>query len=126
MTCWEDDAIDTAARCYGCEDRVRICCGECSAKEEVKNGIHRCESCDVKRCDNCRIKECQGNNNCRSCMKMVAPQLLELTMEQNQQLKNEVADLNGKNELLRVENGNLHSKNIELRDKLSVIRVIAS
>jgi FtsZ-binding cell division protein ZapB len=59
-------------------------------------------------------------------MKMVAPQLLELTMEQNQQLKNEVADLKGKNELLRVENGNLHSKNIELRDKLSVIRVIAS
>ncbi len=130
-TCWEDDAVDTALRCQGC--RERACCGDCSAKEEVQNGVHRCVSCDKIRCDNCRIIECQGSNNCRSCMKMVAPQLLELTMEQNQQLKNEVADLKGKAELLRVENGNLrsrneslHSKNIELRDKLSVIRVIAS
>ena len=129
MTCWED--VDRITRCDGC--RETACCGECSQKEEV-NGVHICEGCDEVRCDNCRITECHlGNNNCRFCMKMVAPQLLELTMEQNQQLKNEVADLNGKNELLRVENGNLHSrneslhsKNIELRDKLSVIRVIAS
>ncbi len=131
LTCLEDVAVDTPLRCGGCWERS--CCGDCSAKEEVQNGVHRCVSCDEIRCDNCRIIECQGSNNCRSCMKMVAPQLLELTMEQNQQLKNEVADLKGKAELLRVENGNLrsrneslHSKNIELRDKLSVIRVIAS
>lgn len=123
-TCWEDDAIDSATRCGCC--RVRSCCRECSQKEGV-NGVHMCEGCDEVRCDNCRIKEChQGNNNCRSCMKMVAPQLLQLAMEQNRQLKNEVADLKGKTELLRDENGNLRSKNIELRDKLSVIRVIAS
>ena len=83
-------------------------------------------SCNEVRCDNCRVKECQGNNNCKSCAKLVAPQLLEQIMEQNRQLKNEVADLKDDNELLRVENKNLHSKNIELRDKLSVIRVIAS
>jgi hypothetical protein len=46
-------------------------------------------------------------------MKMVAPQLLEQTMKQNRQMKNEIADLKG--------------EIIELRDKLSVIhRVIAS
>jgi regulator of replication initiation timing len=59
-------------------------------------------------------------------MKIVAPQLVVQTMAQNRHLKLEVAALQDENELLRVENKNLHSKNIELRDKLSVIRVIAS
>ena len=112
-SCQENDAVDTALRCQVCWGRV--CCGECSAKEEVQNGVHRCLSCDKSRCDNCRIKECKGDNNCRSCMKIVAPQLLELTMEQNQQLKNEVAYLKGKIELSA-------SKITELSDKLSGIQ----
>ncbi|KAL7456583.1 hypothetical protein ACHAWC_008046 [Mediolabrus comicus] len=123
-SCQENDAVDTALKCQGCWGRV--CCGECTAKEEVKNGVHRCLSCDKSRCDSCRIKECKGNNNCRSCMKIVATQLVVQTMEQNRHLKLDVAALQDENELLRVENKNLHSKNIELRDKLSVIRVIAS
>ena len=110
FSCDEDDAVDTPTVCGAC--RLRSCCRECSQKEGV-NGVHRCVSCDEFRCDDCRIKECQGNNNCRSCMKIVATQLLEQTIEQNRQLKNEISDLKG--------------EIIELRDKLSVIqRVIAS
>jgi hypothetical protein len=100
--------------CYSCHEcrycvecNERCCCVECSEKEGV-NGVHWCDVCDSMLCDNCRLEECHnGDNNCKACVKMIAPLLAPLLMEENRQLRDkneevmdEIKNLTDDNELL--------------------------
>jgi hypothetical protein len=120
-TCEQDV---TEPSCKGCDGIACFerCCMECSEKEGV-NGVHWCDVCETKRCDKCRVKECQrGDNNCKACVKMIAPLLLgqnRQLRDKNEEMSNEIKSLKDRNKLLGDENK-------KLRGKLNVIRHMAS
>ncbi|KAL7437006.1 hypothetical protein ACHAXM_005611 [Skeletonema potamos] len=113
--------------CYSCRDCLECyqcdkgCCVECSKKEGV-NGVYCCDGGDCydkQLCDECRMDECQkGENNCKSCLNMIAPLLLE-EYKKARDLKDEVRDLKDEIKSLKDKNKFLEGVNEMLLEKVA-------
>mmetsp|Transcript_34396 Transcript_34396/g.70392 ORF Transcript_34396/g.70392 Transcript_34396/m.70392 type:complete len:96 (-) Transcript_34396:19-306(-) len=76
-----------------CEDCYKRCCGECSETVGV-NGVHECCNCGSMLCNECRVEECKRNPlDCKECVNMISPLLLEENKKLQEELKSMIACL---------------------------------
>eukprot|EP00985_Skeletonema_marinoi_P013820 scaffold6904_cov140-Skeletonema_marinoi.AAC.2 len=79
--------------CMSCEDCYKRCCGECSETVGV-NGVHECCNCGSMLCNECRVGECKRNPlDCKECVNMISPLLLEENKKLQEELKSMIACL---------------------------------
>eukprot|EP00984_Skeletonema_dohrnii_P036274 scaffold37061_cov183-Skeletonema_dohrnii-CCMP3373.AAC.1 len=76
----------------------------------------------MAQCNQCRLERCQsGESNCKSCVKMISPILLE----ENKKMQVEINSLKDKNKALEDDNKSLRDGHDEMKRKLSAIGKIS-